>query len=488
MFLWVSGGCQDPAPRDTDDELYRAALSDGHTATTATTASTAHTAHTGVPPAPPQDVLLVVLDDVGAEKIGVYGESTEARTPVIDGLAADGVLFRNAWAYPSCSPTRAALQFGRHARRTGYGSNEEPEDQPFRMDAAEKALPALLSTSPWHTWSFALLGKWHLPVAGTPWEVGWPWYAGSIQNLTGLTEDEHGSYYAWRKTLRDGTVADWTTYATTDTANDAIEAVTTLTEPWVVVVNFNAPHLPLEAPPEELHTRGRLRPPNRPLVLQHAMLEAADTELGRVLAALPPDVRARTTVFVLGDNGSPRLLVEDRPLGQYSGKRTLADSGIRVPFIVQGAAVGAPGSESDALVHVVDVVPTVLALAGVDQATLPGVRDPSVPLVLDGVNLLPVLADPTLPAHETLYAERLEPNGFGPYFKDERAIRDARYKLVRDAIHGVELFHEYAPGAVDQGPNLLPAGLDATQQAAYDRLSAELSAQVAAMVADAPLP
>src|SRR5688572_17762996 len=68
------------------------------------------------------NVLVIVLDDLGIDRLGAYGLGADLPpTPVLDGLLADGVLFRNAWGYPSCSPTRAALLTGRHGRRTGIG-------------------------------------------------------------------------------------------------------------------------------------------------------------------------------------------------------------------------------------------------------------------------------------------------------------------------------------------------------------------------------
>ena len=61
-----------------------------------------------------RNVLILVADDVGVDSIPAYGEgSSLPRMPVIDGLARDGVLFRNAWGHPLCSSARAALMTGR---------------------------------------------------------------------------------------------------------------------------------------------------------------------------------------------------------------------------------------------------------------------------------------------------------------------------------------------------------------------------------------
>src|SRR5688572_14172034 len=81
------------------------------------------------PPVPPQlpNILVVLVDDMGVDQVGCYAQNYAALqeqpcTPNIDALAANGVRFTNAWANPVCSPTRAALQTGRPASRTGVGT------------------------------------------------------------------------------------------------------------------------------------------------------------------------------------------------------------------------------------------------------------------------------------------------------------------------------------------------------------------------------
>jgi arylsulfatase A-like enzyme len=71
-----------------------------------------------------ENILILLIDDVGIDQIGLYGETaTNPPTPNIDRLAARGVLFRNVWVYPWCSPTRAAILTGRYGFRTGIGRN-----------------------------------------------------------------------------------------------------------------------------------------------------------------------------------------------------------------------------------------------------------------------------------------------------------------------------------------------------------------------------
>ena len=102
--------------------------------------------------APPRvDRLIIVADDLGVDYVGVYGEgSAPPPTPNIDGLAGRGVLFRNAWANPSCSPTRACINTGRYPFRTLVGrwirhlNNSEPIGT---LQEREWTLPEVLDSA-----------------------------------------------------------------------------------------------------------------------------------------------------------------------------------------------------------------------------------------------------------------------------------------------------------------------------------------------------
>ena len=335
-------------------------------------------------------------------------------------------------------------------------------------------LPELLDAAP-HPWSTLALGKWHLSVwadadhARDPLTHGFDHFAGTLDNLTVTTEvvDDPG-YYRWQKTV-DGTTFWVDTYATTDTVDEALARIPALPEPWLVYVAFHAVHRPFQLPPRALLPSAPPDPGEDLAAHVHAMAEALDTEVGRLLDGLGP-LRERTTVVFTGDNGTTGEAILP-PLDPERDKLTLYDGGVRVPLIVSGPAVPRPG-ESEALVHLVDVFPTVAELAGLDPGAVTDAAGAPVPL--DGHSLVPLLADPRGPwPREVLYAERFQPNGPPPHdVLDNRMVRDARYKLVRQITQ--DRFFRYAPGAVDEGPDLLAGGLSPDEQAAYDRLSAEL--------------
>jgi len=414
------------------------------------------------PPAEGRDNFIIVLaDDLGVDKIGVYsrddlyghpGEgASPGPTPNIDQLAREGVLFRNAYANPMCSPTRAATLTGRHGFRTGIGT---PGNAELPLD--EVILPELLGA----THHIAAIGKWHLggQLADHPNDSGFGRFIGTLANID--------DYYSWPKTTDGVTVQGRSVYATTDNVDDAIAVINEFgSEPWFVWLAFNAPHTPFHAPPQELHSFELSgAPTNTPVDHFEAAVEALDSELGRLLDSIPEAVLADTTIIFVGDNGSPRRAVE-LPFDGRRAKGTVFEGGINVPFIVKSPHVPAEhrGEESLALVHVVDLYDTVAEIAGV------------VSRAEDSVSLLPYLADParsTLPARPYVYAEQFSPNGEGPYTSEERGIRDERYKLIwRDGTYQ-EFFDLEEDPFEDE--NLLDGALSTAEQASFAQLVASV--------------
>ncbi len=413
------------------------------------------------------NLMVLLLDDVGLDKIAAYGmHPGPPPPPHLDQLAAEGVRFTNAYATPMCSPTRAALLSGQLPTRNGVGYLVHPTlDERWLIEA--DTIPEVLARSPLGAYTSAVTGKWHLTrLADThhPAALGFTYYSGSMSN-PGLQAEPGRSqgYFQWEKNVQ-GTLGITDTYMTVDTVDDAIDHLATLPEPWFLYVPFNAAHEPFHKPPDELHTRTIL--PESPDVERlDAMIEALDRELGRLLAAMTDAQRATTTIVVIGDNGTQAEGIRP-PLKKDRGKGSLYEGGVRVPMMVISPHLAHPGTASDALVHVVDVLPTAAAMAGVEL-------DPSI--AYDGISLLPLLADPEAEwPREVLYSEKFRPNGFAPEVHWS-TIRDHQYKLIVDREDHLSFF-ELTPGQLDEGQDLLVRGnpLEAEQQAALDRLIAEL--------------
>ena len=406
-----------------------------------------------------QNVMIIVADDLGVEALAVYGiGQNPANTPNLDALAAEGIVFEDAWAYPICTPYRAAVLTGRFGFRTGVGT---VGGGGFGvLPAGEDLLPEILDAHPELGVSHAAIGKWHLGGGRNgPREHGFGYYAGALS----VVED----YFEWQRSV-NGRQAQETGYATSVQVNDASAWIADQNDdPWFVWMAFSAPHSPFHRPPEDLHSQDL--PPGdppeqggdiRPYFL--AAVEAMDHEIGRLLSEMDPAVRDRTTFIFMGDNGSPARAADD-PFDRNTSKGSLFQGGIRTPLIIAGAGISEPGRRVTQMVHSVDLMATSLDLLGLTAADWPD--------NLDGQSLRPfmVSADPMVD-REWAFSEQ-----FGSQSRpanDGKAIRDKRYKYIRfDA--GQERFYDLQEDPYE-ARDLLASGLSAIQQTSLDGLRKRL--------------
>ena len=104
--------------------------------------------------------LIILADDVSPDLYGAYGQPGAARTPAVDRLAQEGVLFKTAWATAMCAPTRAEIMTGRYAQRTGVYHNEIwLDDARNRLFVDNVAFSKPLQQAGYAT---AVAGKWHV--------------------------------------------------------------------------------------------------------------------------------------------------------------------------------------------------------------------------------------------------------------------------------------------------------------------------------------
>jgi arylsulfatase A-like enzyme len=421
-----------------------------------------------------RNVLILVADDLGTDKVGAYGEHPDApSTPTLDALARRGVLFRNAYAHPYGTASRSALMTGRYARRVGIGDLALATTS-AQLPVSEICLPELLTQSPL-SWDTAALGKWNLSGSGSehfadhPRVQGFRTHRGSVANIDAslLSDPTPRSYEFWEKAI-DGALEISATYATTDTTDDAIYEVTAMESPWLAYVAYNAPHVPLHLPPEALRPDG-IDEQSSEIEQYNAVISALDQEIGRLFAAMGEDLLAETTVIFLSDNGTDGPFVLP-PLNEGHAKTTSFEGGINIPMIVAGPWVAHPGSESQAIVQDIDVFATVAEIASVDTRGL--LRQDGTPNPIDGTSLLPMLRDPSAAGRTYGYTERFRPNGAPPYLGTREIVVGQKYKYFVENVS--EQAHLYAlESRVDDGANLLtdPHGLDDEAATALDELS-----------------
>ncbi len=420
----------------------------------------------------PENVLILVADDLGVDAVGAYGEgSAPPPTPNLDALAARGVLFRNAWANPVCSATRAAILTGRYSFRTGIGSARNPGSE--TLSAAETTLPEALDAAR-SGYSHAAIGKWHLGDGpGAPKAAG---FGHSVEGPALLVRD----FYEWPRFV-DGRRNVARRYLTSQLVDDALAWIGRQEDPWLCYLAFYAPHGPWMAPPAELHTQdlSGVGDVKHSPAYYKAMVEAMDSEIGRLLDGLGSE-RERTNVLFIGDNGSAWVVTEP-PFVKQHGKGTPYEGGVNVPLIVAGPAVTAPGREVSSLVAAVDLFATALDLAGVDAASAVGAG-----VALDSVSFAPLLRDPDHPpVRSMVFAERFENSGWRSMDSTGFAtVRDGRYKLIRYYVFSRDELYDLEADPFEQNDLLFgtgpmggtgdTTGLDDEALAAYRALSDEI--------------
>jgi arylsulfatase B len=413
-----------------------------------------------------QNVLLIIADDFGTDSCSLYNSTNTGAslppTPNMESLARSGVVFRNAYANPLCSPSRCCILTGRHAFRTGVGDVITGVSDATLMPG-EFTLPDAFAANSGLGYAYAQFGKWHLHNGpNSPRTVGgWQYFAGSIPG-------EIANYTNWTKNVNGVSTANYTNYATTDVVDDALAWIQARgAQPWFAWVAFNAPHTPLHKPPNHLHSYDSLPGTQsdinaRPRPYFEAMVESMDGEIGRLLSGIN---RTNTHVIFLGDNGTDTRVIQP-PFSANHGKGTLYQGGTRVPLVVSGPAVANPGSTNDMPAHVVDLYATILDMAGINvPATLPAT------IKIDSHSLMPALQGAT-EAGRRVYTELFNTNESSA--ADGRSLRNLQFKLI-EFENGTKRFHDLATDP-DEQTNLLSFGLNAAQLANYYSLTLALGA------------
>lgn len=362
------------------------------------------------------NVLLIIADDMGTDASSCYHlGNTQANMPNLERLCYTGLVFDNAYAAPVCSPTRASIMTGRYGFRTGVGS-AIPRQGGVGVSADEDTLFHGLAKT---RYSSNVIGKWH--IAGSEDGLTHPESLG-VSDYYGLYSGGTKDYFNWTA-VTNGKELPVSTYTTTDFTNKAIDWIDEQNSPWFLWLAYNAPHTPFHVPPADLHTATELVDraeaiDANPLPYYNAMLEALDTEVGRLLDSISD--LDNTVVMFLGDNGTPGR-TNKTVYGKRGMKGSIWEGGVHVPFIVNGPSV--VSGRTPTLVNTTDIYATVLDIAGGQSNARDAV---SVSQAFSGGNS----------ERSHIYVEYFAANLGGLRTRNTPgwAIRDTDYKLV--AIDG----------------------------------------------------
>ncbi len=190
------------------------------------------------------NILFIFSDDHAWQAISAYG-SNRNKTPNIDRIAREGVLFTNCCVANSiCAPARAVIQTGKHSHLNGVYDNR------LKFDTTQQTFPKLLKTAGYQT---AMVGKWHLKAE--------PSYFDYWEVLPG-----QGRYYNPEFRTPDGKVREegYVTEIITDKALDWLQNKRDTDKPFMLMLQHKAPHRPWMPNLKDLHLYDDVEMPEPP--------------------------------------------------------------------------------------------------------------------------------------------------------------------------------------------------------------------------------
>ena len=381
------------------------------------------------------NIVIILADDLGNADLGYRG--SKIKTPNIDILAKGGVRLESYYGLPLCTPARAALLTGRYPMRHGLQTLVIFPSHKYGLPADEKTLPQALKEIGYSTY---MVGKWHLGHADKkywPNSRGFDHFYGNVVGEVDYFTKDRGGVIDWQ---RNGTFLKEEGYYTKQIGDEAVGLIEKhdTSKPMFLYFASLAPHAPYQAPKEEVDAYQEIFPDKEHREYA-AMISGLDAQVGRVVAALEKKgMRENTLIFFTTDNGGATSALfatgarspEEREasggvaLGSTppatntpftGGKGGLHEGGVRLPAIVNWPAKLQPSVVNEPLHHV-DVMPTLLALAG-------GTGDPAKPF--DGKDAMATIGEGKPSPHEDILINVEAFRG---------AIRKGKWKLIKVAL------------------------------------------------------
>ena len=363
------------------------------------------------------NIVLIVADDMGYGDFGVFNDGS-SRTPTLDRLVSESVcLTQNYSASPVCAPSRAGLLTGRYPHRTGAIDTYECTGLD-RLGLREVTIADLLRKAGYAT---GLIGKWHLGALDPRYHPNARGFDESV-GFSGGWQD----YYEWRLDRNGESCGADGRYITDVFTDEAIQFIERhKKEPFFLHLAYNAPHFPFQAPEEDVKPFSETGKFTKAVSIIYGMIQRMDAGLERVLAALKRhSIEDNTVVLFTSDNGPQlggkgEMCAARFNCGFNGGKGHVYEGGIRVPMVVRWPDGLDGGRHFHEMVHFVDWLPTMLAMAGVEC--------PSV-LAIDGQDVLPVLRGEGGKVQTKRFWQW---NRWTPLITSNAAVRDGPWKLVR---------------------------------------------------------
>lgn len=300
------------------------------------------------------NIIFILVDDMGWKDVSYHG--SEIETPNIDRIAASGLKLERAYAYPTCSPTRAALLTGQNPIKFGI---DGPMENDAQLPPNIKLLPQYLKEAGYKTW---MVGKWHLGmshVTAMPHRRGFDYFYGQLGGFLDFYTHVYLGRLDWQ---RNGVTVREEGYATHLQTDDAIRLIKThdRKQPFFLYLSYNSPHTPLQYPPHPTNLYDGIENSDRRVYAQ--MMNDLDMSIGRVEATLSATgMRDNTMIIFMSDNGG------NLEAGAYNGqlrggKDGLHEGSVRVPAFISWPARLKAGTKSSQPVFVQDWLPTLMEI------------------------------------------------------------------------------------------------------------------------------
>lgn len=393
-----------------------------------------------------RNIVFFITDDE-SPTLGCYGDSA-AKTPAIDQLATDGVIFRNAFATTaSCSASRSVVMSGLHNHRNGqYGHQHDFHKFTTFADVARLSLPNVLGTIGYRT---GHIGKYH--VGPEPVYHFETYLRGDVRNAVAMAEDCRDFitasddrpfflYFATADPHRGGGVDQ---NSTLELKPDLFGNLPDRGHHAGVDEVFFDP-AEVTVPPFLSDT-----PETRQELAQYYQsCSRIDAGVARLVEILRQAGLYDKTLFVF---------TSDHGMAFSGGKTTVYEGGLRVPMVVRDPYQTVRGFQTDAMISHIDITPTLVDYAdGLDRAAnrpakfadarpadptggaafQPENRNAGKPFErYHGRSWLHTLKDPTAKHWDTIFASHTfhEIQMYYPM----RAVRDDSYKLIWNIAHGL---------------------------------------------------
>ena len=372
--------------------------------------------------------VVILIDDMGYGDIGPYGSKLN-RTPCLDKMAAEGMKLTSFYAAPVCTPSRAQMMTGCYAKRVSL-PNVLPPISRVGLSAAERTVADLLKQQGYAT---MCVGKWHLgdQPEFLPVRHGFDHYLGLPYSNDMGGSGKQGDRRPPVPLLRDQRVIEAPVEQDKLVERYTEEAVKFITankdRPFFLYLPHTAVHVPIH-PGKAFRGKsanGRYGD----------WVEEVDWSTGRVLETLRKlKLDSSTLVLFTSDNGPWRSQGKDAGVAGplRGGKASTWEGGVREPTIARWPGKIPAGTSCDAMLSEMDVLPTLVKLAG---GAVSGDRK------IDGLDIWPLLSGKSKESpHEALF-----------YFKGNRleAVRSGPWKLaiVRQIESGIDKEEKEATAA-----------------------------------------